>query len=188
MKTLILILMLLISIQLKSQCIIDSSKFFIWGNDIHMLLKDLPSNKDSFKNNVNVQLNTTILFSFGYKENKLSFCILGVIKKEGSISNYIDMSIENHESKHLDITELFARKLRAKIIEEINNESSEIALIQKSNSLYKKYNDSLLFFQEYYDRITDFGNNHYEQKKINEKIAADLDFLLLYKDPLIRTR
>lgn len=78
----------------------------------------------------------------------------------------------NHERKHFDICELFARKLRKEIKEKIKN-SGDFDL--HFDKIYEKHVTEYRAFQSNYDAETDHGRELEKQKIFDEQISADLE-------------
>ena len=78
----------------------------------------------------------------------------------------------SHEQLHFDISELFARKMRAELTKTrfTRNIKAEV------RAIYQKINTELADFQKRYDSETDYSRNVAQQKAWNETIKAALGY------------
>lgn len=86
----------------------------------------------------------------------------------------------NHEQGHFNIGEIFARKLRKRILEARK-------LITKKNyntldSIYHAYTQTLIEGQELYDKETDYSNDSLQQRLWDIRIKKGLDSLSKYQN------
>jgi len=87
-----------------------------------------------------------------------------------------------HEQKHFDLQEIYARKLR----EKASQRKWVVNSIDKHlNDLYNEIFEMELKAQDRYDVETDLSRNRAEQKKWNEFIDKELERLKEFKDTLI---
>lgn len=82
-----------------------------------------------------------------------------------------DAVILSHEQLHFDISELFARKMKARLAEEKFTHSTVKA---KVKSIYQEILKELDDFQNQYDRETNFSRDRGQQMLWNKKIAEAL--------------
>ena len=84
--------------------------------------------------------------------------------------NLGDRIILSHEQLHFDISELFARKMRARLASTrfTRNVKAEV------RAIYRKINEELAQFQRRYDEETDFSRNREAQLLWNEAIMQAL--------------
>jgi hypothetical protein len=122
---------------------------------------------------------TTLFECFFYLKNDSVFCRIKTFfnpekswKKTIDLNNFYDL---NHEQRHFDITEIYARKIRQIIINNKLNEES-IQKIYRENA--KACND----FQTMYDRETNHSINITKQKFWDKKIDTLLLSLEDYKE------
>lgn len=86
----------------------------------------------------------------------------------------------NHEQKHFDICELFARKFRREIALNIKNSGDYNKKFQKMyDQALKDYKN----FQMMYDKETHHGLNKEQQEIYNLRIKTDLEKLKNYAKP-----
>lgn len=83
-----------------------------------------------------------------------------------------------HEQKHFDIAELFVRKFRKEIEENIKTSGD---YNKKFTAVYSKISNDYKNFQMSYDKITEHGMNKEKQAEYNTLIAEELDNLKSYK-------
>ncbi|MBK1896323.1 DUF922 domain-containing protein [Chryseobacterium paridis] len=83
-----------------------------------------------------------------------------------------------HEQKHFDIAEIFARKLRKEVSENIKTSSD---YQKKFKDIYSKISNEYKAFQTAYDKDTQNGMNKEKQAQYNTIIAEALENLNSYK-------
>ncbi|KXH81064.1 DUF922 domain-containing protein [Chryseobacterium kwangjuense] len=83
-----------------------------------------------------------------------------------------------HEQKHFDIAELFARKFRKEVAENIKTSGD---YDKKFKTVYSKISNDYKNFQMSYDKITEHGMNKEKQAEYNALITEELDNLKSYK-------
>ena len=86
----------------------------------------------------------------------------------------------NHEQKHFDICELFARKLRREIALNIKN---SVDYDKKFQKIYDQALKDYQNFQMQYDKETHHGLNKEQQEIYNLRIKTDLEKLKNYAKP-----
>ena len=93
--------------------------------------------------------------------------------KRGNVSDYI----LEHEQTHFDISELFARKLRKKMVETgfSSNPKKEI------DAIYQKNEQERRAFQNRYDAETDHSKNPEAEYIWRELVKTQLDFYERWK-------
>ncbi|MBK7669141.1 MAG: DUF922 domain-containing protein [Sphingobacteriaceae bacterium] len=94
--------------------------------------------------------------------------------------SWINQQVLEHEQKHFDIVELYARKLR-KLISETKY-SSYANLKTVSDSLYAVIDKEMDVYQDKYDDETDASMNGDKQREWNKKIPIEIKALSLYKN------
>ena len=92
-------------------------------------------------------------------------------KKSWYKSVLCDDFVLSHEQLHFDISELFARKLRKELSEDIFTHENVKA---KVKAIYNKNNQALNEYQNRYDEATNFSRNLQQQVLWNKKIAEAL--------------
>jgi hypothetical protein len=93
---------------------------------------------------------------------------------------WINQQVLEHEQKHFDIVELYARKLR-KLISETKY-SSYANLKTVSDSLYAVIDKEMDVYQDKYDDETDASMNGDKQREWNKKIPIEIKELSPYKN------
>lgn len=97
-------------------------------------------------------------------------------KDEKRINDYV----LNHEQKHFDIAEIYARKIRKEIIAKIKTTSDYDKYFQPIyNRIIKDYKN----FQALYDGITEHGMNREKQSEYDVMISDELEQLKNYQKP-----
>lgn len=84
----------------------------------------------------------------------------------------------NHEQKHFDIAEVFARKLRKEVAEKVKTSGDYNRIFQGIyNRILKEYTE----FQRAYDKDTQHGVDSDKQAEYNTLIAEELENLKSYQ-------
>lgn len=94
--------------------------------------------------------------------------------------SWINESVLEHEQKHFDIVELYARKLRKQIQERKYSSYSNLKTV--TDSLYDVMDKEMDAFQDKYDDETDASMNGDKQREWNKKIMDGIQALSLYKN------
>lgn len=95
-------------------------------------------------------------------------------KDDTRITDYV----LNHEQKHFDIAEIYARKIRKEIISKIKTSGDYDRYFQTIyNRILKDYRN----FQALYDGVTEHGMNKEKQSEYNAIISNELEQLKDYK-------
>jgi hypothetical protein len=83
-----------------------------------------------------------------------------------------------HEQKLFDLTELYARKMRADVAKLMNNKSTQHdfeTLLEKVRLIYMKWNNELFKAQQRYNVETNNGKNKEAQDLWNKQIDEELE-------------
>lgn len=88
-----------------------------------------------------------------------------------------------HEKLHFDIVELFARKLRKKILEAVFTDAEDAR--KKIKAWHKQAEKEMDRFQDLYDEETNGSMNAEMQKWWNSKIFLELNALKIYSNSAI---
>jgi hypothetical protein len=94
--------------------------------------------------------------------------------------SWINQQVLEHEQKHFDIVELYARKLRKQIREYKYSSYENLKTI--SDSLYDAMDKEMDNFQDQYDDETDASMNGDKQREWNRKIIEGLKEFSAYKN------
>ncbi|MDV4116276.1 hypothetical protein [Elizabethkingia anophelis] len=116
------------------------------------------------------------------EQSKLNVEITAVFLKNKSWKKHgwMNVLVLEHEQKHFDIAELFARKLRKKMA--TTSYTSEPDFVSKFNSFYTDNDLEMDVFQDRYDEETDGSLNGDKQREWNRHISAELKSLEAYRD------
>jgi predicted secreted Zn-dependent protease len=119
---------------------------------------------------------------FSGKDFKLNFDVSAKFypKKSKKKKNNQTAELLNHEQRHFDITEIFARKLRQSILNSTFKGLNKIGTTV--NKMYSKNNSLWQKMQTKYDKETNHSKNETEQKMWDSKIDDLLESLSAYKD------
>lgn len=82
-----------------------------------------------------------------------------------------DSVVLSHEQLHFDITELFARKMRKKLLQSTFSDNVKEEVRNIYNTVLKELNA----YQELYDWETDFSRKPLAQQRWHKKIWAELE-------------
>jgi hypothetical protein len=93
---------------------------------------------------------------------------------------WINQQVLEHEQKHFDIVELYARKLRQRISETKYSSYSNLKIV--SDSLYAIIDKEMDVYQDKYDDETDASMNGDKQREWNKKIPLEIQALSPYKN------
>ncbi|MBP7807903.1 MAG: hypothetical protein KA163_01290 [Bacteroidia bacterium] len=94
--------------------------------------------------------------------------------------SWINQQVLEHEQKHFDIVELYARKLRKLISETKYSSYANFKMV--SDSLYAVIDKEMDVYQDKYDDETDASMNGDKQREWNKKIPIEIKALSLYKN------
>lgn len=95
-------------------------------------------------------------------------------KDDTRITDYV----LNHEQKHFDIAEIYARKIRKEIISKIKTSGDYDRNFQ---TIYSRILKDYRNFQVLYDGVTEHGMNKEKQSEYNAIISNELELLKDYK-------
>jgi hypothetical protein len=94
--------------------------------------------------------------------------------------SWCSQSVLDHEQKHFDIDELYARKLRKLIKEQKYSSYEEVKTI--SDSLYNVIDKEMDIYQDKYDDETDGSMNGEKQREWQKKIDKEIADLSSHKN------
>jgi len=86
----------------------------------------------------------------------------------------------NHEQKHFDIAEIYARKIRKEVVSKIKTSGDYDRYFQ---TIYNRILQDYRNFQALYDGVTEHGMNKEKQSEYNAIISNELEQLKDYKKP-----
>lgn len=96
------------------------------------------------------------------------------------VSSEASPALLHHEQKLFDLTELYARKMRADIAKFMRDQSGDYkfeALLEKVRLIYMKWNNELFKAQQRYNVETNNGKNKEAQELWAKQIDAELEEL-----------
>ncbi len=180
-KTFIYLILTLLTLtgfsQNKTKMLQDT---LIWSSDYELSKSDFQAKAK--KGYAGMAL--TFIYLYTKEENgDIVFVVEAVLSKSKSfLSGDSDYEFK-HEKGHFDLCEVYARKLRQKIIKKnflkVKNIRKEIT------DMYKQINEDLKDEQEKYDTQTEHSMNMAQQKKWIDKIATELKELDEYSDTIV---
>ncbi len=94
--------------------------------------------------------------------------------------SWINQSVLDHEQKHFDIDELYARKLRKLIKERLYSSYENVKTV--SDSLYEVIDKEMDLYQDKYDNETDGSMDGGKQREWQKKIMEEIHALSPYKN------
>jgi len=117
----------------------------------------------------------TLSSTIGNSESRLEIMVTSLFYPDKSWykPDLCDDVVLSHEQLHFDITELFARKFRARL-KGLKNDKN---IKKKVRAIFVEINKELGAFQNKYDRETNFSRNLEQQFIWNKKIAETLSEL-----------
>ena len=101
-------------------------------------------------------------------------------KKKSTVGEYL----LKHEQGHFDIAEIYARKIRKKLLSETNFQEVKVAEVKIRSSQLGLFRESSSY-QDIYDKETDHSKNVEAQERWNKKIEEELVSLEAYSNPEI---
>lgn len=115
------------------------------------------------------------------KTGNLKIIVQAIFDSDKSWKNseLINMKILNHEQRHFDIAEIFARKIKQETLKKIKTKQDFDIYF---NGIYKRIYAEYLEFQKEYDEATKRGVNSDKQKVYDLKINQLLGSLKAYKN------
>lgn len=155
-------------------------------NDTVVWKSDSSLSRDDFKGkprgkNIGGATTSGLILYTREVEGNVVFVVEAVFVKSKSFLQGESEYVLNHERRHFDLAELFARKLRKKIA---SFDFLKVRNVQdKINKAYNQVVEELLREQEKYDRETENGINMARQNLWNEKIAVELAALIEFASP-----
>lgn len=120
---------------------------------------------------------TSILISFNYDQQSLSYNLQCVFYPEKSWTKVKSVRILAHEQGHFDISQLFTRKLHKALSEYRFQEGSVDKDVME---IYQRIGREQAAFQQLYDRETNFSRDAASQLKWQENIDSLLKSLQAY--------
>lgn len=156
----------------------------IWQAETPLVFTDFKG-KVSANKAIGGQVLSGILLYTKEIEGLPVFVVEAIFIKSKSFIRDSSLYALNHEQMHFNITEIFARQARKKLLK--TNFAKISNVNKKLNDLYKEVNESLSKYQELYDNDTEHGTNFTKQKMWNEKILAQLQSLSEFADINVNT-
>lgn len=117
---------------------------------------------------------TSILISFGYDRNALTYNLQCVFYPEKSWTKVKSVRILAHEQGHFDISQLFTRKLHKALSE---YRFAESTVDRDVMDIYQNIGAQQAAFQQQYDKETNFSRDASQQLLWQEKIEQELKAL-----------
>ncbi|GIV45013.1 MAG: hypothetical protein KatS3mg035_2190 [Bacteroidia bacterium] len=120
---------------------------------------------------------------YTYENNMIKFIIVAqFIPKKSWTKSKNRLILLEHEQLHFDIAELYARKLKKKLAETKFRSNPE-KIKEKYDRIFDKMYKELNYYQDLYDKETDFSRDEVRQKEWREKVARELEELEEYANP-----
>ncbi len=170
MRILFLLVLAFFLFSLKEK---DTSEVIVWN-------ENKPLTWDDFKGKparrfAAASTNYDIVKSCEQKNDSIAIDIKAVFYtyKSWKKTSWLNDDILAHEQKHFDIVELFARKLREKVLNE--HYTSYQDLLVKVDTLYNQNDKAMDIYQDKYDDETDGSMNGDMQRKWNKDIMAEIN-------------
>ena len=162
----------------------ESSKI-LWNQDYKLKWNDFQGSPDSLRTDSEESVTKTrIEVTTKISKNKIEFEVPCYFEKNKSWT--VDDSsrlLLNHEQLHFDISEIYARVLRQKLLKIKYSSSKEIELEVKE--LYHEVFSASVNFQNKYDKETNHSKNKDKQLMWNERVKDILKSTYDYRTVLI---
>jgi len=165
---LLLLLLSLIAIDQTSPT--ASENIIPWSTSRKLVWADFKASPDGTSSNAALT-NAKIVFNYGHNGKILKFNVRCGFDKNKSWARIKNDYILEHEQKHFDIAELYARKLYKALTE---YQFKEKTVDKDLNAIYQKVMQEHFTTQAEYDSQTDHSLKQEEQKKWDEKIEQEL--------------
>jgi len=144
----------------------------VWHPDSLLHVSDFKSKHNSSA----YGLTYTGIFLYPKESNgNLNFYVEAIFVKSKSYLKTTSEYVLKHEQLHFDICELFARKLRQKILALDFKKIRNVQDVVKN--LYAKVSQEMIKEQDKYDSETEHGFNSARQQAWSEKVKKQLDEL-----------
>jgi len=141
-----------------------------WSQNRKLVWDDFKAQPDGTSSNAALT-NAKIVFNYGHNGKTLKFNVRCGFDKTKSWARIKNDYILEHEQKHFDIAELYARKLYKALTE---YQFKEKTVDKDLNAIYQKVMQEHFTTQGEYDSQTDHSLKPEEQKKWDEKIEQEL--------------
>lgn len=173
MKTLLLLLSfaLLSFIPPKDELIPWGTRSIEWS--------DFKARPNKSAKTVALTASTITLNSKYDNNNRLIILIENFFISNRSWTSTSDSVVLEHERRHFDLSEVYARKIRKAIKEKKYNMNK---LDTELNSIFEKFNAELARKQAQYDSETKHSINKIKQEEWSARIETELTELNAYKD------
>lgn len=164
----------------RAGCKITKEKdYIVWQEGKKLKWNDFYNNEFI---GIGITAASSVKIKFTYEvDNYLKWftveCIF--LKNESTARSDKTDYVLNHEQGHFNIGEIFARRLRKRILEIRNTISKKNYL--NLDSIYHLYTKMMVEGQECYDKETDFSNDSLQQRIWDKKIRKSLDSLRTYQ-------
>jgi hypothetical protein len=150
----------------------------IWKKDIVITPSDFKGKK---LNGPPANAYTTLLLYTKDEKSAQMLYVEAVFLRSKSFLNDKSSITLQHERLHFDITELFARKLRQRIIQkDFTKVTTDIG--EEIKKMYDQINSEWAKENELYDKEVSSGQNVVKQKEWEQKIASQLAALEQYSN------
>jgi len=162
-----------------------SQELILWKSDIKLTWDNFKGSPDYSTYKI-----ASAYIDINYQEKKTKDSVTFIVKsifyekyswvfREAILYTGWDSLLLNHEQKHFDITEIYARKLR-KVLSETHFTNDEL-LNGKSDRIVDSIIKLSKIEDRLYDEETEHGSNKEKQKEWDKKIAKDLLEWALYR-------
>ena len=154
----------------------------IWNENYKLKWEDFKGNP-KYNTVEAAATSDALLSSYSINNQSGNFTVKCVFIKSESWVKIPSNRLLNHEQRHFDITEIYARKLRKKFKQSVFNSSAQLKSFydsetQNNESAWNNY-------QALYDKETKHSENDVKQAEWDNKIDNELKELEAYKDTLV---
>lgn len=132
-------------------------------------------------------VNSGIYTNFQVRKDTLTIQVVSIFStKESWVqSGFGTMDALEHEQGHFDITEIYARKLKQRLLK-MNFDSDGIKT--QATALYNEITKEENAFQDLYDKETEHHVRTDIQKEWNSILAKELQSLEAFSDPIVKVK
>src|SRR6478735_7891954 len=151
--------------------LVDPNDLIEWKPSIHLTWDDFKGIPDYESQNIALT-NTSIQLEFGYNKKSLEYTVKCRFNKSKSWVKFKNDDVLVHEQLHLDIAELFARKLRRQLKDYKFNQKT---VAEDVNNIYMKIMEEHQSMQRLYDEETDHSRLDDKQKEWEKRVETFLN-------------
>ena len=156
-----------------------------WSEDVKLKWENFKAKPPKYTYNESAVTSSGVSSSVSANDTIIQFTVKCLFNEKESWVIRKDTSVWllNHEQRHFDITEVYARKFRKIILKYHFKNIKEVG--NMFNKTYRDINKEMNAEQKKYDRETDHSRNADIQNEWNQQIDKQLKALEQYKETTI---